>query len=106
MDSSIISNKMQRRMNKIKRLKAKLQAEEKSFVEDFYKENDRETVRTAISLAGDYCHNFTEELVKEIQNKYEKKEKIEFDDIVVLYDVYSSVDIIRRTECTDKRENK
>ena len=93
-------------MNKIKARKAKLQAEEKSFVEDFYKENDRETVTTVIHLAGDYCHNFKEETVKEIQNKYEKKEKIEFDDIVVLCDVYGSIDIIKRTKYTDKKENE
>lgn len=92
MDKSIISSKMQRRMNKIRKQKAKLQSEEKSFVEDFYKENDKETVAIIIDVAGKYCHNYKEKAVSEIQKKYAKKEEMRFDDLVVLYEICSSFD--------------
>lgn len=92
MDKSIISSKMQRRMDKIRKQKAKLQLEEKRFVEDFYKENDKETVAIIVDSAGKYCHNYKEEAVNEIQKKYANKEEMKFDDLVVLCEIFNSLD--------------
>lgn len=79
-------------MDKIRKQKAKLQLEEKSFVEDFYKKNDKDTVTAIVNKAGEYCHNYKEEAIKEIQKKYVNKEEMKFDDIVALYEIYSSLD--------------